>query len=328
MRIVSVQGVPYRHSARRQGLSLLIVIAAISAAIVFVGGGAWRYFRGSNNAAARPIVHRVSSEPFVHDVTERGEIESSSNIEVRCEVQGRNSAGTAIIEVVPEGTVVKKGDFLVKLDDSALQNERTTQLIAVSASEALVIQSSTTLDTAKISLREYQEGTFKQDEETIQGEVFVASENLRRAQEYVRYSELLAAKGYVTEVQLEADKFAVEKARKELDVANTKLTVIRDFTRAKMEGQLKADIKTAEAKYKSDQQTHRVDLDKLALIDSQIAKCTINAPADGQVVYGNETSGRGGGTDVVIEPGAMIRERQVIIRLPDATKMQVKAKIN
>ena len=35
-----------------------------------------------------------------------------------------------------------------------------------------------------------------------------------------------------------------------------------------------------------------------------------------------------GGNDTIIEEGAVVRERQVIVRLPDSERMQVKAKIN
>ena len=51
--------------------------------------------------------------PFVHMVLERGEVESSSNVEVRCQVRSR-STGISILEIVPEGTRVEKGDFLVR----------------------------------------------------------------------------------------------------------------------------------------------------------------------------------------------------------------------
>ena len=58
------------------------------------------------------LVDRVKSGVFTHDVVERGEIESSSNVEVRSQVQSRSSGaggGMAIIEIVPEGTVVPRG---------------------------------------------------------------------------------------------------------------------------------------------------------------------------------------------------------------------------
>ena len=57
----------------------------------------------------------------------------------------------------------------------------------------------------------------------------------------------LAAKGYVNQLQLEADKFAVEKSRKELDAAKTKLKVLDEYTKAKMLKQLESDIAIAKA---------------------------------------------------------------------------------
>jgi HlyD family secretion protein len=51
-------------------------------------------------------------------------------------------------------------------------------------------------------------------------------------------------------------------------------------------------------------------------------------PVEGVVVHNNQFSSRGGSAEFVVEEGAMVRERQTIIKLPDPTKMQVKASIN
>ena len=45
------------------------------------------------------------------------------------------------------------------------------------------------------------------------------------------------------------------------------------------------------------------------------------------MIYANE-SDRRGNQEIIIQEGAVIRERQVVIRLPDLTQMQVKAKIS
>ena len=89
--------------------------------------------------------------------------------------------------------------------------------------------------------------------------MFVAEENLNRAKEYFTYSQQLASKGYVNETQLEADKFAVEKATKELDAAKTKLKVLDDFTKAKMVSTLESAIVIAKAKWESAQNSHELE---------------------------------------------------------------------
>lgn len=267
-------------------------------------------------------------EPFVHEVLERGEVNSSSNVEVRCEVRSRNSSGVNIIEIVPEGATVRKDEFLVRLDDSSLQQELIQQQIICTTSESAVIEARATLAGAKYAFEEYEKGTFEEQKKQQESEVFVSQENVRRAEEYLRYSERLAERGYISDVQLEADHFAVAKTRKELEVATTKLDVLSSFTKKKMLTQLQADIDTAEARLKSKTKTWELDKLRLEEIEKQIDRCVIYAPVDGQVVYANDNERRSSSGDLLIAEGRPVRERQVIIRLPDPSKMQVIAKVH
>jgi multidrug efflux pump subunit AcrA (membrane-fusion protein) len=275
-----------------------------------------------------PTVHQVERSRFVHETTERGNVESASNIEIRCEVQSKNAQGTTILEIIPEGTYVQPGDILAQLDKSQLENDLIKQQIVCSNSEAALIKATNDFATAQIAKREYEEGTFRETEQQTQSEISTAQENLRRARDYLEYSERLALRGYVTQLQLEADRFAVEKAKTDQEVAETKLRVLRDFTKAKMINQLESAIATSEAAMKAAERSHQLDLEQQKLIETQIEKCTIKAPEPGQVVYASESAGRGGGRDILIQEGEQVRERQVIIRLPDPKRMQVKARIN
>src|SRR5262249_29284944 len=69
---------------------------------------------------------------------------------------------------------------------------------------------------------------------------------------------------------------------------------------------------------------------KLNDVQEQIKKCTIVATQPGQVVYANQfDSWRGSSNaEFVVTPGTMVRERQVIIRLPNPDDMQVKATVD
>jgi multidrug efflux pump subunit AcrA (membrane-fusion protein) len=317
-----------RPKSSRAGIAYraIVVVLLAVAAVPLIAWFVLPRFSWSSPESA-PILHRVERGTFVHEITERGNIESASNVEVRCEVKAKGSGGTTILEIVPEGTYVEKDDLLVRLDSSALEDNRTQQQIVCSNSEAAVIQAKNQYDSAVIAKQEYLEGQFRQEIQNIQSEIFVAEEDLRRAQEYLGYSERLAAKGYVTALQLEADRFAVDKAENELDKAKTKLEVLQKYTKQKKLIDLEADIKTAKARLLAEERSHELDLEKLELIESQIEKCAIHAPEAGQVVYANETNRRGG-NEVIIEEGTTVREQQVIIRLPDPKRMQVEAKIN
>jgi len=307
---------------------MTMLLAGIAVAVLAIVAAGYYFWGGQGETTSSELVFEATTGDFNHDVVEKGEIESSSNVEIRCEVKSRNGSGIAVLEVIPEGTYVKAGDILAKLDSSALDLERTQQQIACNTSESVMIQARNTYETALISKQEYLEGTFRQEEQLKESEVFVAEENLRRAQLALQSSERLAANGFVTQLQLEADQFAVEKAQKELESARTRLKVLRDYTKAKMLKQFEGDIKSAEAKWKAEESSYALELAKLKEIDEQVKKCTIIAPASGQVKYANTTNQRGGGTDFIVEQGVLVRERQALIRLPDPKLMQVRAKIN
>jgi len=139
----------------------------------------------------------------------------------------------------------------------------------------------------------------------------------------LEYSKKLAAKGYVSEAQLEADQFAVEKAGKELDLAQTKLDVLRTHARAAKVNELNASIFTAEARLESAKNSNDLELAQEREIVEQIEKCTILSPADGEVTYANNLN-----KGIVIAEGEPVKENQTIIRLPNSSRLLVQAKIN
>lgn len=315
---------PWRAGA--SGIATLMIVSALGAAVFFGGKQYWSQGSSDDNKVDA-IVHEVARGDFVLQVTERGEIKSAGVTEIRSEVKSKNTPGVAILRIIPEGTTVKAGDFVVELDASALESERTSQQISCNTVEALVIEASNIYQTAEIAEREYIEGTYVEARQTIESEVFVAEENLNRAIEYHEYSKKLAIKGYVNALQLEADKFAVEKSRKELEAANTKLKVLDEFTKAKTVKQLESDILIAKAKWEANRSSYQLELDKLNDIEDQIAKCTIVAPQEGTVMYAHERDHRGN-NNFIVEEGAVVRERQAILLIPDSSSMQVEISIN
>ncbi|MEM9186832.1 MAG: HlyD family efflux transporter periplasmic adaptor subunit [Planctomycetota bacterium] len=322
---------PRRRSVRphRGGVALgILTVLALLGALALINYQSL-FGRLSPGAAGigLAIYHDVERGDFELAITERGEIESAGNTEVRSGVKTKNQPGLAILRIVPEGALVEEGDFLVELDSSALQEERVLQQIAVNTIGAMVVEARNLYETALIARREYLEGTFVQERETLESELFVAEENQSRAIEYLAYSKKLAAKGYVNELQLPADTFAVDKARKEADAARTKLRVLEEFTKAKMLKQLESDILIAKAKWEGQKNSHRLEIGKLAEIDDQLKLCVITSPRSGVVKYAHQRDRRGN-NDFVVEEGALIRERQVILTLPELTRMRVEMNVN
>ena len=313
---------------RSGGTIHLVIIALI--AIALVGSGVLYAMRGSKTAVMdQPITSQVSKGKFVSHVLDQGEIQSSENVEIRCQVEARGGNVT-VLSVIPEGTMVDEGTVLVELDKSSFEQQKQTQDIAVANAKTRVIQADAAYKTAVQAKREYTEGTFVEQKIQIENEIYTAEQQFQQAEAVVKHSEKLQKKGIVTAQQMKTDLIAVQQAKNSLALAKKKLWVLENITKQKEEIKLAADIEAAKVKFDNEKEAEKVELDQLKEIEEQIANCTIRAPkgtSKGQVVYAKQYS-RGGQTEWVLEEGATVRERQVLIRLPTPSKMQVKAAIN
>lgn len=319
-----------QHCLRRTrstGSTLMFIIVSLAVVLALVGTVAVYMFNAGQNNGDGEMIEPVKLTSFVHDVVEAGEVESSENEEIRCHVKSKNTSGTAILWVIAEGTYVDQDEVLVKLDSSALEQELLSEKIVYNNKKAAMIQAQSLWEAAIKAKQEYEDGTFIQERQAAEAEVFVAEENLRRAQQVALYSERLAVKGYVTALQLESDRFAVEKARKDVEAANTRLHVLVKFTKGKMVRQFESDIASAKAAYDAEKSSFELEETRLKEIKDQIAACTLRAPQAGQVVYVNKRDRRGN-NEFVVEAGALLREQQAIIRLPNSNRMQVKTKVS
>ncbi|MEM9643715.1 MAG: efflux RND transporter periplasmic adaptor subunit [Planctomycetota bacterium] len=305
-------------------LVVLLVLAGVSG---FVG---YKFYLESDDTVSADdlISTQVERGAFDHIVLEQGEIESSSNIEIACQVKSRAGGSTPILWVIDEGSAVKKGDKLVELDSASLEDLVKDQRILVIAAEANVTTADAAVKQATISRQEYLEGVFKTEERAIKSEMAVAEQDLRKTQLALQSSERLVAKGLVKSLQLEADRFAVANARNQLEAAEGRLRVLQNLTRQKMLVQFDSDIEAAEATLAAMRSELSETQRELADLEQQLDNCVMYAPADGVVVHANKFSSRGGNAEFVVEAGANVRERQAIINLPDPSQMQIKCTVN
>lgn len=303
--------------------SLLIVV--VLGLFLGIGSYAVRGRSHSTLTVNQQLTAEVTRGEFVSSVIESGDVDSSRNIELRCKVKTQGRQGTAILQIVPEGSIVKKDDFLVQLDDSLLVDQLTEQKIEAASDRALVIQAQQDLDTAIRVLDEYKNGTYEQERATLEAEKALAEEMLRRAGDYQGYSENLNRKGYITKTQLDADKFAVVKAQKDLNLAAQKLSMFEKYTRDRMISEFSAEIEKQRANL--DAANFKLELSELRVkdLEEQVAFCRITAPIDGMVVYANDFDRE---EALLIEEGVMVRDGQPIIRMPDTNYLQIKANVS
>jgi RND family efflux transporter MFP subunit len=135
-------------------------------------------------------------------------------------------------------------------------------------------------------------------------------------------------RGYISQLELESQQFAVRRSELELNSAKTAKRVLEEFTKVKTLEDLQSQVETASAALDSERAAFELEEAKLKRLETQVANCVIIAPQSGMVVYANEREGRPGQQTSGIEEGAAVRDRQTILRLPDLSQMQVKVRVH
>lgn len=313
----------------RRGAATVIMLACLLAIIIAGSAGYWIMFPAQSGVdQADLIIEAATRGPFDHIVLEQGEIESSRNKEIVCEVKSRGQGGVSILWVIDEGTRVSEGDKLVELDTSQLELELKEQKIEVITAEALVSTAKALLEQATIAKTEYLEGIFKTEERAIESEIQIAEQDRNRAKLALGSTARLVAKGLVKELQMDADRYALANANTQLESAKNRLLVLQKYTKKKFLVQYNSEIESAQASLNAAKSELLEETNELNEILQQIDNCVMYAPSDGIVVHANKFSRRGGNAEFVVEPGATVRERQTIIRLPDPNRMQIKCDVN
>ena len=110
----------------------------IGIVIIVVIVAAWLVIRSrrQQDGGQAQLFTQVAEGPLVISLTESGSIKPAEQITIKSRVEGR----VAILYLVPEGQRVKKGDVLVELDSSALQDSLVNQEITVQNAKAAYTQ--------------------------------------------------------------------------------------------------------------------------------------------------------------------------------------------
>ena len=132
-----------RHPKSRSSVRWLLIACGIFV-LAGIGLGAASLL-GANpfgswftQSQANLLTHEVHPEYLQATIVERGTLESAENADVLCLVKAgsKGTFSSTIKWVIDDGTLVNKGELLMQLDDSSLQNEYRDQSIVVDKSRA------------------------------------------------------------------------------------------------------------------------------------------------------------------------------------------------
>ncbi len=312
----------------------------------------------SRPAGEPTAYHEVRRGDFTVSVVEGGTLSAVSEVIIRSEVEGT----ARIISIVPEGSYVKKGDVLVELDSASAQDQVNVQQINFEKAKFGVeqaiaqfeIQKSATnsdylaaqlkLKLARIDLEKYEQGQRLVDFVEASNRVVQAEAQLVVNTDTYRNSTNLAARGYETKQKVDGDRLNVLNTANALIVASNSIWMLQQFDQVKQFETFKAQVLETEqeldrvvnqnarkmAQYAADlinqSNTLALSEQKLERDKRNLAATLIKAPQDGLVVY--QVSDSHFSSESLIEGGAVVRNRQELIKLPDLSRMKVVVKVH
>ncbi len=260
--------------------------------------------------------------------------EQAPRVEIRSPLPG-----TAVVQsVVEDGSQVKKGDLLVKLDDSKIQAALQRLKVELSRAEAEAVAAKAHLQQAQsrgaevglaeLALKVAQlrrrchAARFELELKLLDVKIAFAKKRLDLAK---RRHERAAAQRRVAvgPDDMEAVELEIVKAQAELETAATERElrrVMHPLEEAELELAAKQtevellktkhateeDARTATAAVRAHEQTRQMIEAELKQVADLLKQCTIHAPQDGKIQY---PRGRG------LRSGAAVRQRQPLLIL-------------
>ena len=232
--------------------------ALFLALIAFIVIVVYAYSATSTSESSASISAVLKRGPFIVSVTTTGELQAKNSIDIRGP-EGARAAGIwqmKISNLVPEGTVVKKGSFVAELDRSEIMQKLKDSELSVqkfqSQYDQVILDSTLTLSQARdemVNLR------FALEEKRIAKEqsVYEAPAMQRQA-----------------EIDFERSKRSLEQSQKNY-VTKRKQSVAKIVA---------VQVDLTKEKSKKD------------ILAQTLGEFMIKAPADGMVIYAREWNGR------------------------------------
>ncbi|HMS01665.1 MAG TPA: efflux RND transporter periplasmic adaptor subunit [Gemmatimonadaceae bacterium] len=240
--------------------------AIAAAAVLLVASAAWLLADGPDRGPM--LTATVAEGDFEVTVTSAGELRATAFVEIQgpANAQQAGAFQMKIASIVPEGTLVTKGDVVAELDRSTLATKLQETALNVQKAEAqyeqAMLDSTLTLSKAREDLRTME----------------LALEEKRIAREQAKFE--------APSVQRQAE-IDYEKAERALEQGRRDLVTRTEQAQAKMR-EVGADLERQ-------RNLQRVVME---VMDG----FTVRAPSDGMVIYVREWNGRKKGSGAQINP--------------------------
>ncbi len=263
--------------------------------------------------------------------------------------------------ISPGQSISIPGDLLVKFEDGLLREKILAQEKAVhdaerdlgNAKKDLALkkietasadkQAALDVEFAAQDVVRYIEGDAPLKLLELDGDIALAEEEIKRAQERLASTKKLQEKGYATSLEVQADELTIKKQQNLITKYKKQKELFIKFEQPQQKKRYESRLDQTKVEEQRTNQKSRTlvesfeglvqrrenglesQSERLALYKEQLTKTEIRAPQDGLVIYARSSSRY---NESYIKQGADIRKGYKVIDLPDVSELMAVVQVH
>ena len=300
----------------RRTVALLVLGLLVAGASVAV-----TYARKRAKENGEHNTHTVQRSDLIVSVTEEGILESYDNTEIRCKVRSHS----VITWVIESGAYVQPGDELMRLDTLEIEDAISERTKYALWSRSAAERSASDVASSRLAIDEYLEGRYRTQLMGLEKDLAITQSNQLTAQNMLAHAETMAARGYVSELDVDDATSARLTAELTVGVTKKQMEVLQQYTKAMELETLKGNLNESLARHAANVERAKMDAIRRDQAVEELGHSVICAEQSGLVVYPRAERWR---RTPEIEEGAHVHRNQVVLLMPNLYKMQVKIGIH
>lgn len=334
---------------------VLWIVSGI-AILAGIGLAARIYLRADAPHETIPVA-TVQRGTVTLSITESGTLQALQSVTLTSGIKGSQAK---IVKIVPEGTYVQKGDFVIEFDKTPFEDEirklqhdiEQTEATILEATENVKLQrvknendlkdAQVTISAAEAELKNMLEGEGVIKLRELELEEQRDKANYEQMKQNVADLQEMLKSGFITQNELKKAESQLEEAESKYTFTKQKREIFVTYTNPTQIEKAKGKIQESKGKL---QQLHEVaaylmnvqqanlqkEQAKLKGLQEryqtalkELSKTTIYAPIPGLVIYEEFPSGS---TPRKIQVGDAVWNTQALISLPDISQMLVETQV-
>jgi len=353
----SLKGGKSSNRVRRRTIWAAVVTAVVAASVA----GGYQVLRKSNDKAQALATAKVARGPMLVSITAGGELKAEEQETIINPVRWT----IVIKELAPEGSIVKKGQLIIRmeckeLDDAVLDQGlivRSAQDDVLAATNKLLVTQKTMearLEKGRQALQDaldddekYEDGEWPQERDEAEEKIMIATGKLDLAQDKLdsmrRINEDPALQEPYSKAEIKGEELNVEQLKLELSRAKTDRRLLHDYTRKRqrrdkktavtvsqleletVELEKETQLRLAESAKASAEDRLNKQEKKLTEFQEDAEKLTVIAKKTGLVIY--ETRRRHWERPVTVAIDEEVRPHQQLMIIPNMETLRVETHI-